>query len=52
LQINEDFLASRNFSSAQTSVASSVEVDVRVEDDGQEKKHIGEALQISNLWIP
>ncbi len=45
LQINEDFLASRNFSSDQTSVASSVEVDVRVKDDGQEKEHIGEALQ-------
>jgi hypothetical protein len=38
-------LASHNFSSAQTLVASSVEVDVRVKDDGQEKEHIGEALQ-------
>jgi hypothetical protein len=45
LQVDEDFLASLNSSTARTSIASSVKVDVRIEGDGQEEECIGEALQ-------
>jgi len=38
LQVDEDFLASCNPSTARTLVASSTKVDVKVKDDGQEKK--------------
>jgi hypothetical protein len=40
LQVDENFLAFHNSSTTWTSVVSSVEV----EDDGQEKEQIGEAL--------
>jgi len=44
LQVDEDFLAFRNFSTTWTSIVSSSEVDVKVENDGQEKEWIGETL--------
>ncbi|CAM6021690.1 unnamed protein product [Sphagnum balticum] len=45
LQVDENLLASLNSSRAQTSIASSVNVILRAEGDGQEKECIGEALQ-------
>jgi len=45
LQVDENLLASLNFLSAQTSIASFGNVILRVEGDEQEKEHIGEALQ-------
>ncbi len=45
LQVDEDFLASLNSSSVQTSIASFVDVALRGEGDGQEKEYIGDALQ-------
>jgi hypothetical protein len=44
LQVDEDFLAFCNFSTTWTLAVSSSEVDVKVENDGQEKERIGEAL--------
>jgi hypothetical protein len=38
LQVDEDFLATHNFLATQTLLASFAAVDVKVEDDGQEKK--------------
>jgi hypothetical protein len=45
LQVDDDFLASRNSPIARTSISSSTQINVRVEDDGQKKERIGEALQ-------
>jgi hypothetical protein len=45
MQVDEDLLASLNFSSVQTSIASSTDVAMKDEGDGHEKEHIGEALQ-------
>jgi hypothetical protein len=44
LQVDEDFLAFYNSSTTWTLVVSFTKVNVKVEDDGQEKKWIGEAL--------
>ncbi len=45
LQVDKEFLASCKSYATQTSITSYVEVDVKVEDDGQEKEWIGEALK-------
>lgn len=45
LQVDEEFLASRNSFVIQTSITSFIEVDVKVEDDGKEKEWIDEALR-------
>jgi hypothetical protein len=45
LHVDENLYASLNFSAVRTSIASSVEVDVKVKGDGQEKKRIDEALR-------
>jgi hypothetical protein len=45
LQLDEDFLASLNSSTAQTLITSFAKVDVKIEGDGQEEECIGEALQ-------
>jgi hypothetical protein len=45
LQLDENLLASLNSLGARTSIASSINVILRVEGDGQEKEHIGEALR-------
>jgi hypothetical protein len=44
LQIDENLLASLNFSGAQNSITSSANVVMKDKGDGQEKKCIGEAL--------
>jgi hypothetical protein len=45
LQVDENLLASLNFSGVRTSIASSANVVTRDKGDAQEKKCIGEALQ-------
>ncbi len=45
LQVDEDLLASMYSLSVWTSITSSIDVVLKGKGDGQEKKHIGEALR-------
>ncbi len=45
LQVDEDLLPFLNSLSVWTSITSSINVVVKAKGDGQEKEHIGEALQ-------
>jgi hypothetical protein len=45
LQVDENFIASLNSSSVQTSIASFIDVALRGKSDGQEKELIGDTLR-------